>query len=51
MCSLWLEVLCVNSEVLHEGKVCLSNTRQVLRGAFVVVVLTVGPCYAALGEC
>lgn len=38
--------LCVNSKVLHKEKVCLSNTRQILRGAFVVMVLGVGPCSA-----
>lgn len=38
--------LCVNSKVLHEGRVCLSNRRQILRDAFVVIVLAVGPCYA-----
>lgn len=31
--------LCVNSKVLHEEKVRLSNTGQILRGAFVGMVL------------
>lgn len=35
--------LCVNSEVLRQGTVCLSNRRQVPRDAFVVIVLAVGP--------
>lgn len=31
--------LCVNSKVLHEEKVRLGNTGQILRGAFVGMVL------------